>query len=185
MARRAETAPHISPRLIESLGDLLGELRKFDLTLAPIRSQKPDATLSFHNFVPNVAPFSGSLEQDVISVDQWRIGMRMKLAQMDQILDQNTMSMDRFKANYVLSMLTGWAWLVIEERRVVLIFLDDLPVKYSRTCVCYQLLRPKIEFDRPIIDTRSNPCLRPVNRFDETDMIGIWRTLLPNPCAWR
>lgn len=140
MARRAETAPHIPPRLIESLGDLLGELKRFDLTLVPVQTQNPGVILSFHDFVPDVAPFSGSFEQDGISVDQWRIKMRMKLAQMDQIMDQDTMSMDRFKANYVLSMLTGRAWLAVEERHVDRAGMDPThgfrSAEHVLECVC-------------------------------------------------
>lgn len=118
MARRIQAAPQIPSQLFENLGSILEELKEYGLTLAPIETSKPAVHLSIHDFIPGVTPFSGSLEQDGISVDEWRVRMRMKLAQMDQIINFESRDMNRFKANYVLSMLTGRAWDDVKVRHV-------------------------------------------------------------------
>jgi hypothetical protein len=118
MSRRAEAVPQIPPHFIENLGELLKELKQFGLTLGPIQAQSP-STLSYtiHDFVPDISPFSGSFEQDGISIDEWRIRMRMKLKQLEQI--KEVAKDEAFKGNYILSMLSGRAFIAVRDRHVI------------------------------------------------------------------
>lgn len=77
------------------------------------------APLSIQDLVPTVRPFSGSYEQDGVSIDEWRIQMRLRLKQIS-LMDGPKID-EEFKANYILSMFRGWAF-------------DQLKVKLIHKC---------------------------------------------------
>lgn len=106
--------PQVSQETLQNLGDLIGQLKQHGLTIAPIQTQRPETILAIHNLVPNIRPFSGSYEQDGIKIDEWRVQMRLRLRQISWI--EKPKVDEEFKANYILSLLSGKAFRLIKAK---------------------------------------------------------------------
>lgn len=110
----SHTAPLLAQGDITTLGDILEELKQHGLTVTPTHNPGAAPTLSMNDLVPTVRPFSGSHEQDGITIDEWRIQMRMRLKQISLI--EGRKIDEEFKANYILSMLFGQAFRWVQGR---------------------------------------------------------------------
>lgn len=114
MTAHSQTVPQGSQAIPDGFGHILEHLHRHGLTVAPMQTQRPDISSTIHDLVPNVQPFSGSYEQDGITIDEWRIRMRLRLGQI-KFMPGNRVD-EEFKANYVLSMLTGQAFRWVEGK---------------------------------------------------------------------